>query len=121
MKKVHGVGQTRQINKKRGPIPNKQRKGINKMQQPQPFESFFGPQMEQPMPISEDERFNVSVLDIANNWEFALEFYDKLKAGTITQVGPMENDWYIFISTYQVQLDTFQGPEEFIELLWKEK
>jgi hypothetical protein len=91
------------------------------MQQPNVFESFFGPQMQDQPQISEEARFNVSVLDIANNWEFALEFYEKMKSGTITQVGPIENDWYIFISTYQVQLDTFQGPEEFIELLWKKE
>jgi len=89
-------------------------------QQQQVFEQFFGPQMQNiPQQIPEDILFNDHVIEIANNWESALAFYDKLKAGTITQVGPMENDWYIFISTYQIQLDTFQGPEEFMELVCK--
>ena len=86
-----------------------------------PFEQFFGPQMVNiHQQIPEDILFNDKVFEIANNWESALAFYEKLKAGTITQVGPIENDWYIFLSTYQIQLDTFQGPEEFMELVCKQ-
>lgn len=98
----------------------KPHKGLNKMQQPHVFESFFGPQMmSEPQIVPDDIKFNDNVLEISNNWDDALSFYEKLKTGTISQVGPMENDWYIFLSTYRIELDTFASPEEFMELVWQ--
>lgn len=63
--------------------------------------------------------FNNQIMEICNNWDYVLTFFHKIKNNTITQVTEMEHDWYTFITSYNIQLDTFKGPEEFMELLWQ--
>ncbi|MCK9446472.1 hypothetical protein M0Q50_06335 [bacterium] len=85
------------------------------------FQSFFGSQ-EQYLPISEDMAFNTIALDISNNWDSALEFYNKYKNKQLKDneaLDQFDYNCYIFITKYNIELDTFVSSNEFLELVWK--
>jgi hypothetical protein len=84
------------------------------------FQQFFGNETEQiNQQIPEYIVYNEIVMEISNNWEFANNLMNKYKAGQLKQIGPLEQTWYNFIISNNIDILNFKNETEFLNTLWK--
>lgn len=86
------------------------------MQQEHFFQSFFGPQAgPQPQQIvPEHISYNEIVNEIANNWEYVLILMNKANKGTLQQVDILEQTWYNFIVSQNVNIFYYKDADDFL-------
>lgn len=84
------------------------------------FQQFFAPgnaHVEQKNP--EYIIHNETVLEIINNWEFALDLFRRYKEGKLQQVDQLEHTWYNFLIGNTINIESYKTKEEFLDAFWR--
>jgi hypothetical protein len=71
------------------------------------FQQFGFPQ-EQPTPEDTTYLHNCMILELANNWPFVRWMLIGTREGFITEIDPIEQHWYQFISTNNIDIDKYE-------------
>ena len=84
------------------------------------FQTFFGPQNVQgSLAIPEYIIHNETVFEILNNWEYVQDLIKRYKAGKLQQLDQMEQLWYNFIISKNIDIFLYKNKEEFSEAICK--
>ena len=83
------------------------------------FQSFFN-QGNTPEALKTPEYIlhNEAVLEILNNWPFVCWLMDRYRHGEIKQIDPMEQLWYNFITSKNIDITIYKNKEEFEQAFW---
>ena len=58
---------------------------------------------------------NLMVLEIGNNWNFVRWLMYRIKENMVKEVDQMETAWHQFITTNQINIDSYKNAEDFME------
>lgn len=63
--------------------------------------------------------YNETILEIVNNWEFVQDLMKRSREGSLCQVDILEQLWFNFIITNNIDITFFKNEEEFLDANWK--
>jgi len=88
--------------------------------QPHFFQAFFGPQNNTTVQqLPEYILHNSTILEIENNWEFVENLMERHRTGKLQQLDQLEQLWYNFIISNNINILTYKNKEEFTSMFWK--
>ena len=84
------------------------------------FQQFFGPQNNTTaLQVPGYILHNNTILEIENNWEYVIDLMERHRTGKLQQVDQLEQLWYNFIITNNIDIFQYKNKEEFISVYWK--
>lgn len=84
------------------------------------FQHFFGDNSGQNVQQNPEYIvYNEIVIEISNNWEFVNNLMDKYKSGKLKQLDGIEQTWYNFIISNNINISEFENENVFLDKLWK--
>lgn len=86
------------------------------------FQQFFGPNMGQSQqnPLPQYIFNNELVLEITNNWRFVRWLLFRHREGKLTDMDQMEQAWFNFIMSKNIDIESFSNSDEFLSTFWME-
>lgn len=58
---------------------------------------------------------NLMAMEIYNNWQFALELFERSIGQETVEVNLIEKDWLVFLNKNNINIKSYENKEDFIE------
>jgi hypothetical protein len=90
------------------------------MNQQHIFQSFFDPQTAQIGQLTPEYIIhNEAVLEIINNWTHVNDLMNRHKTGKLQKADKLEEAWFTFLVTKNIDITLYKNEEEFKKVYWK--